>query len=86
MAVFNDEIGDRVRFAFDDAQIRAFKTDQMHLLLEVVQLPEAEAVKVRAKLSRKRSVTSAGVPKKKPKPRVQTSVASSPISVAAKRA
>lgn len=63
MAVFNDEIEDRVRFAFDDAQIRAFRVDSLHML-EVVELPEAEAAKVRAQLGRKRSVTSAGVPKK----------------------
>jgi hypothetical protein len=69
MAVFNDEIEDRVRFAFDDSQIRAFRADALHVL-EVVQLPEAEAGKVRAQLDRKRSVTRTGQPKKKPKPRV----------------
>jgi hypothetical protein len=74
MAVFNDEIEDRVRFAFDDAQIRAFRSDQLHVL-EIVTLPEAEATKVRAQLSRKRSVTSAGLPKKKPKPRVKAAPA-----------
>ena len=71
MAVFNDEIEDRVRFAFDDAQIRAFRSNQLHVLEEVVTLSEAEAVKVRAQLSRKRSVTAAGTPKKKPKPRTK---------------
>jgi hypothetical protein len=70
MAVFNDEIEDRVRFAFDDAQIRAFRSNQLHVL-EEVNLPEAEANKVRAQLSRKRSVTAAGTPKKKPKPRTK---------------
>lgn len=74
MAVFNDEVEDRMRFAFDDSQIRAFRTDALHVL-EVVQLPEAEAIKVHAKLSRKRSVTSAGLPKKKPKPRATRAVA-----------
>jgi hypothetical protein len=74
MAVFNDEIEDRVRFAFDDAQIRAFRADALHVL-EVVHLPEAEAEKVRAQLSRKRSVTSAGLPKKKPKPRAKAAAA-----------
>jgi hypothetical protein len=68
MAVFNDEIEDRVRFAFADAQIRAFRSNQLHVLEEVT-LPEAEAAKVRAQLGRKRSVTAAGLPKKKPKPR-----------------
>lgn len=71
MAVFNDEIGDRVRFAFDDSRIRAFRADALHVL-EVVHLSEAEAEKVRAQLSRKRSVTRAGLPKKKPKPRIKT--------------
>ena len=76
MAVFNDEIEDRVRFAFDDAQIRAFRSDALHVL-EIVQLPEAEAAKVRAQLSRKRSVTAAGLPKKKPKPRVKPAITAS---------
>jgi hypothetical protein len=67
-AVFNDEIGDRVRFAFHDNQIRAFRADSLHVL-DVVHLPEPEATKVRAELSRKRSVTAAGLPKKKAKPR-----------------
>lgn len=71
MAVFNDEVGDRVRFAFDDNQIRAFRADALHVL-DIVKLPEAEATKVHAQLSRKRSVTSAGLPKKKPKPRIKT--------------
>jgi hypothetical protein len=69
MAIFNDEIGDRVRFAFEDAQIRAFRADHLDVL-EVVQLTDAEATKVRADLSRKRSVTRTG-PKKKAKPRVK---------------
>ena len=70
MAIVNDEVEDRVRFAFDDAQIRAFRSNQLDVL-EVVELPEAEAAKVRAQLIRKRSVTAAGLPKKKPKPRVK---------------
>ena len=70
MAVFNDEVEDRVRFAFDDAQIRAFRANALHVL-EVVQLPEDEAAKVRAQLNRKRSVTAAGLPKKPSKPRVK---------------
>lgn len=74
MAVFNDEVGDRVRFAFDDAQIRAFRSDALHVL-EIVHLDEPEATKVFAQLSRKRSVTSAGLPKKKPKPRIKTTAA-----------
>jgi hypothetical protein len=74
MAVFNDEIGDRVRFVFDDSQIRAFRADSLHVL-EIVTLPEAEAAKVHAKLFRKRSVTAAGLPKKKPKPRIKTTAA-----------
>jgi hypothetical protein len=73
MAIFNDEIADRVRFAFADAQIRAFRSDALHVL-EVVELPEEEAAKVRFQLGRKRSVTSAGLPRKKPKPRVKTQV------------
>lgn len=73
MAVFNDEIEDRMRFAFDDSQIRAFRTDALHVL-EIVQLPAEEAAKVHAKLSRKRSVTSAGLPKKKAKPRASRAV------------
>ena len=67
-AVFNDEVEDRVRFAFSDNQIRAFRADSLHMLT-VVDLPEPEATKVRAELSRKRTVTAAGLPKKKPKPR-----------------
>ena len=70
MAIFNDEVEDRVRFAFDDSQIRAFRADSLHVL-EIVHLPEAEAAKVRAQLSRKRSVTPSGVPKKKPKARAK---------------
>lgn len=80
MAVFNDEVEDRVRFVFDDAQIRAFKSDELHRL-EVVELPEAEHAKVHAQLSRKRSVTSAGVPKKKAKPRTKSPAATSEITV-----
>lgn len=71
LAIFNDEVDGCVRFAFDDAHIRAFKSDALHVL-EVVQLPEDEAAKVRADLSRKRSVTAAGTPKKKPKPRAKS--------------
>lgn len=63
MAIFNDEIEDRVRFAFEDAQIRAFKADQLHVL-EVVRLPEPEAAQLRSKLSRKRTTTASGAPKK----------------------
>ncbi|MEY4578753.1 MAG: hypothetical protein RL701_3456 [Pseudomonadota bacterium] len=74
MAIFNDEIADRVRFAFDDSQIRAFRSDQLHVL-EVVELPEAEAAKVRFQLGRKRSVTSTGLPRKKPKPRAPSAAA-----------
>jgi hypothetical protein len=73
-AVFNDEVEDRVRFAFSDNQIRAFKAESLHLL-QVVNLPEPEATKVRAELSRKRSVTASGVPKKKPKPRAPKAAA-----------
>ena len=36
MAIFNDEIEDRVRFAFDDSQIRAFRANQLHVLEIVV--------------------------------------------------
>ena len=71
MAVFNDEIEDRVRFAFDDSQVRAFRADALHVL-EIVQLPAEEAAKVHAILSRKRSVTKTGAPKKKHKPRIKT--------------
>ena len=71
MAVFNDEIEDRVRFAFHDSQIRAFRADALHVL-EVVELPEAEANKVRSELSRKRTVTSKGLPKKPSKPRAKS--------------
>jgi hypothetical protein len=74
MAVFNDEMGDRMRFAFDDDQIRAFRTDSLHVL-EIVNLPEAEAAKVRAQLGRKRSITAAGLPKKKGKARVKAAKA-----------
>ena len=83
MAVFNDEIEDRVRFAFDDAQIRAFRSDQLHVL-EVVTLPEAEAAKVRAQLGRKRSVTASGAPKKKPKPRTKLAAADKPLKASPK--
>lgn len=82
MAVFNDEIGDRVRFAFDDAQIRAFRADSLHVL-EIVTLPAAEAAKVYAALGRKRSVTAAGLPKKKAKPRIKTTKATAAAAVAA---
>ena len=75
-ALFNDEVEDRVRFAFSDNQIRAFKVDSLHLLT-VVDLPEPEATKVRADLSRKRSVTASGAPKKKPKPRAPRAAAAS---------
>jgi hypothetical protein len=83
MAVFNDEVEDRVRFAFNDSQIRAFRADALHVL-EVVTLPEAEAAKVRAQLFRKRSVTAAGLPKKKAKPRAKPAASAAPAVVAAK--
>jgi hypothetical protein len=73
-AIFNDEVEDRVRFAFSDSQIRAFRADSLHHLT-VVDLPEPEAAKVRADLSRKRSVTASGQPKKKPKPRAPKAAA-----------
>ena len=75
-AIFNDEVEDRVRFAFSDNQIRAFRADSLHLLT-VVDLPEPEAAKVRADLSRKRSVTPSGHPRKKPKPRAPKAAAAS---------
>jgi hypothetical protein len=74
LAIFNDEVEGCVRFAFEDSQIRAFKSDALHVL-EVVHLPEEEAAKARAELSRKRSVTAAGQPKKKAKPRTKTPAA-----------
>jgi hypothetical protein len=83
MAIVNDEVEDRVRFAFDDAQIRAFRFDALHVL-EVVELPEEEAAKVRAQLSRKRSVTSKGLPKKKSKARVKAPAAATALNVSAK--
>jgi hypothetical protein len=85
MAVFNDEIEDRMRFAFDDSQIRAFRTNQLHVL-EVVELPEEEAVKIRAQLSRKRSVTTAGAPKKKAKPRAKSTAAATKKAEKAEKA
>lgn len=73
-AIFNDEVEDRVRFAFSDNQIRAFRAESLHLLT-VVDLPEPEAAQVRAELSRKRTVTAAGLPKKPPKPRAPKAAA-----------
>jgi hypothetical protein len=75
-AMFNDEVEDRVRFAFSDNQIRAFRAESLHHLT-VVDLPEPEAAKVRADLSRKRSVTASGAPRKKAKPRAPKVAAAS---------
>jgi hypothetical protein len=75
-AIFNDEVEDRVRFAFSDNQIRAFRAESLHMLT-VVDLPEPEATKVRADLNRKRTVTASGQPRKPPKPRAAKAVAAS---------
>jgi hypothetical protein len=85
LAIYNDEVEDRVRFAFDDSQIRAFRADSLHVL-EVVHLPEAEATKVHAQLSRKRSVTKAGLPKAKPKPRAKAAPKTSKAAAKAEAA
>lgn len=84
-AIFNDEIEDRVRFAFHDNQIRAFRADSLHVL-HVVDLPEPEATKVRAELSRKRTVTASGLPKKKAKPRAPKEAAAPKAAAAPKEA
>jgi hypothetical protein len=63
MAVVSEEIEDRVRFIFEDAQIRAFKAHLLHVL-EVVDMPDPGATELRAKLLRKRPSTSAAARKK----------------------
>jgi hypothetical protein len=63
MAIFNEAIDDRVRFMFEDAQVRAFKADLLHVL-EVVDLPDAAAAELRSKLGRKRPSANAGTRKK----------------------
>jgi hypothetical protein len=52
MAMAREIVEDRVRFVFEDAQVRAFKADLLNVL-EVVQLPDAQADALRAKLQRK---------------------------------
>ncbi len=61
MAVASEEIEDRVRFVFEDAQIRAFKANLLHVL-EVVDMPATEAAELRNKLLRKRPGTGARKP------------------------
>jgi hypothetical protein len=63
MAVVSEEIEDRVRFVFEDAQIRAFKAHLLHVL-EIVDLPDADAAELRSKLLRKRPAQGAGLRKK----------------------
>jgi hypothetical protein len=75
MAVASEEIEDRVRFIFEDAQIRAFKADLLHVL-EVVDMPAVEAAELRSKLLRKRPSTARKSPSKaKAKPKAKTPAA-----------
>jgi hypothetical protein len=53
MAVAREQRDDCMLFIFEDAQVRAFKSHLLNVL-EVVELPEAEAAAVHAKLNKKR--------------------------------
>lgn len=52
MAMVAEWVDDRVRFVFEDAQVRAFKADSLSVL-EICDVGEPEATALRTKLERK---------------------------------
>jgi hypothetical protein len=73
MAVMREQIDDRILFAFEDAQVRAFKANLLNVL-EIVHLPDDESASVLAKLQKKAS-TRRAVKKKAPTKAAKASAA-----------
>lgn len=81
LAMITEWLEDRVRFVFEDAQIRAFKSDSLNVL-EVVDVLEPDATALRARLQRKvpsatRKTTGVRKPAKPSKPSKVVKVAPS---------